>query len=246
MKIRDLKESEEHLLYRGLTIKNDEVAPQSVIIEPDDKETRKPKTTSLFIHNLVNALAYDKFGVYVRNLPFFYKDESWTAYYGLPYKAPINKSMTFYYGHEVSDFTVNYEAVRHDRLYVPKVMDAILEANSEITLNTDVKEEFQSALTKVRDTTPLTSFTLKNEKDVNNMYLRLGNEVFQTMIDDGYEYEKNKDRIVEMVVKALKLYLERFYRYVDSLQTTTNFSEVPDRVEVMVDADKINLIRVKE
>lgn len=238
MKIYHLFENESKVLYRGLTIDSDKSAPKTIIVRPDDKVHRKPKTSSIFFHNLVNALCFEKFGVYVRNLPFFYKKEEHTYYYGHVYKIEVNDSMDLYYAKDVFDFTAHYRTVRFD---YKKFVESVLEANKHIKTDAFFRDYFIKAVIDVGHVINLDKYEMKNEKDVITMYKDFGKRIFNQMITNGYEKEEDKDMVIEMVENGMYHYLKRFYEYVEILTKTKNYDEISDDVEVMIDADEINM-----
>ena len=243
MKIRHLFENKEQYLYRGITVKPSQTSPETITLNPDDKQFRKPKTSSVFFHNIVNALCCEKFGVYVRNLPFFYTDEKYTYYYGNVYRAKTNDSMTFYYADGVFDFTPHYRALRFDyRIFT----ESIFEANDTIKTDADFRDYFIKSIIDIGNTISLDNFKIKNISDVNRMYYDFGEMVFSKMLENGYEYEDDRDKVVTMIEKGFKLYLKRFYDYVELMTSTKNYNSIPDEVEIMVDADVIEmeLIRI--
>lgn len=242
MKIKHLMEdsAESVGLFRGLKF-GDDKPPERIVIKPNDKEYRNPKSTSPVIHDIVNALCYEKFGVYVRNLPFFYKEIHQTYYYGYTYKASLTNDMTFYYADGVFDFTPEYHAVRHDHINAGMYMLRFGDAFKHENFSDDFLNLIHKSLKEVSMDHPLKDFKIRTSKDIEAMYNFLGEKLFEVMLEKGYENKEDKDNIVKLFVKGMHVFFKRFYDYVDLLQSTKNFSEIPDYVEIMVDADEIVL-----
>lgn len=245
MRIIDVLESDDQYIYRGMKFKPTEDMPSLITVKPDDTVYRNPKTTSVFIHNMVNALCYDKFGVYVRNLPFFYKDPRGTYYYGHTYRAKITPNMTFYYADGIYDFTVRYEAIRYGRIDHSKLIDFINIANNNVKMTPEFKYYFYEAIRDASFDIVLDEYAIKSSKDLENFYHDIGKRIFDTMIDNGYEYEQNRDMIIALVVNGLKEQLKPFYEYVKLLKRTKNLSEIPQDTEIMVDGNAVELSLIK-
>jgi len=241
MKINDLYEaSNEGYLFRALKLDKDTPVPSTLTIYPDDKKYRQPRTSSPFIHKLVNALAYEKFGVYVRNLPFFYAKYEHSVYYGSVYLAKVDSSMTFYYADGVFDFTTAYHAIRYNDLSHIKFIDAVYAANNIIPDET-FSTYFRDAVKDISTEIQFDILDIKTMDDVNRIYTIVGEQVFNAMVEHGYEHPEHRERIITMIIDGFKLYLKKFYDYVDLLKSTNNVFSIPEDVEIMVDADSINM-----
>lgn len=252
MKIKHLLENNNRpkYIYRGIKTgdpNNVTIQPKVITITPDDKQHRKPKNTSIFVHNLVNVLTHERFGVYIRNLPFFYKNPKFTRYYGYIYKAKVDEDMTFYYADYFFDFTVKLEAV--ERAYTrfnPSALFEHIDEASEIAFNVDFKKFLYDAIETMSREIELPTLKFDSIEDLENIYKNIGENVFENMISNGYEYEKNKEAIVDMVVKGVKSYFKKFYDYAYNVKESKSYDDIPETVEIMVSAPEIEMKKVKD
>jgi hypothetical protein len=217
-------------MYRG----SDNYKAPYLVIAP--YEERRPSDTNIEIHNYVNMISKEKYGVPVRNLIFADKRITLAEEYGEPYVLfPLGDYRLFYHK-GVRDFTeyystyasIAYEIIseviaRNPNKYDEFVLEAVLETFEHYELDYENRKKFDKSLKK--------------------MARKMAAEYFI-----GAEKDKVKPSDVKILEKLFYTYgrelFKKFEKYASGIKVTKSIHDIYNE-EIMVQADEIAAVHTE-
>ncbi len=197
---------------------------------------RRPSDTNIEIHNYVNMISKEKYGVPVRNLIFADKSIILAGEYGEPYVLfPLGDYRLFY--HEgVKDFTeyystdsdiayniINEVIARNPNKYDEFVLEAVSETFENYELDYENQKKFDKSLKKMARKMAAEYFTGPEKDNVKPSDVKILEKQFYTY---GREFFK------------------KFERYASGIEVTKSMHDI-DNEEIMVQADEIAAVHTE-
>lgn len=236
-------------LYHG-TRRVDETVTEITL-----REREAPLDTSLLVHNTVNKMAKEKFGINIRNGMFASQDALVTKSYGATTMLIPLGDYRIFYTPGVTDFTDKYRVAAHNDFGADMIFNIIDQVSHEAN-----EQKLLRKLSLSYGSVDDNEFVMRLFENVPEYkYYDSFDDIFKTIvgvasenirgtaklydIDINDEQVKKISRWVEETVKVeIDQLIDNLKQYVDSIVETKNLDDIYKDEEIIVWFDKALIV----